>query len=66
MVRIVNKMTNEYIPYTYLILLGLFETADIIYDYKNNYVDKSSTIADKEEQRKSIFKDLHSFVSVSK
>lgn len=46
-------MTNEYIPYAYLIMFGLYETADII--YYNNYDGNVS----KEEQRKSIFKDRY-------
>lgn len=52
MVHIVTKMTNQNPPLAYLILLGLYETADII--YYNHY---KSTIS-KEKQRKPIFKDL--------
>ena len=48
-------MANQFTPYAYLILFGLYETADIFYN--NRYGGNLSYTADKEEQRQAIHKD---------
>ncbi len=52
-------MTIEFTPYAYLILFGLYETADIRYcDYKNGTL-LGISMSNKELQRQTILNDRH-------